>query len=78
MNEKRIAIVGISGPGKSTFSRKLATKTGLTLYHMDLLFWKENWKAVPEEEYLKAHTELVKKDTWIIEGYIDKSMSVRA
>ncbi len=76
-NKKRIAIVGISGSGKSTFSRKLAEKTKLPLFHMDLLFWKDNWEAVPEEVYLQRHTELILKDEWIIEGYIDKSMKNR-
>ncbi len=77
-NQKRIAIVGISGSGKSTFSRKLAAITQLPLFHMDLLFWKDNWNAVPEPEYLQKHKELLEKDEWIIEGYIDKSMADRA
>lgn len=76
-NANRIAIIGISGSGKSTLSRKLAESTGLPLYHMDLFFWKENWNPVPEEEYLKSHQELVEKDRWIIEGYIDKQMANR-
>lgn len=73
----KIAIVGISGSGKSTLSRKLAEKTGLPLFHMDQLYWKGNWEAVPEEEYLKAHELLVQKDSWIIEGYIDAKMASR-
>ncbi len=74
---KKIAIIGISGAGKSTFSRKLAEKTGLPLFHMDQLYWKGNWEAVPEAEYLKAHELLVQKEEWIIEGYIDVKMANR-
>lgn len=73
----KIAIVGISGSGKSVFSRKLAVKTGLPLVHMDQLFWKGNWEAIPEVDYLRAHEELVKKDQWIIEGYVDVAMASR-
>lgn len=73
----KIAVVGISSSGKSVFSRKLADKTGLPIFYMDQLFWKENWEAVPEQEYLKEHNLLIKKDKWIIEGYIDKNMADR-
>jgi adenylate kinase family enzyme len=73
----KIAVIGISGSGKSTFSRKLAEQTGLPLFHMDQLFWKGNWEEVPESEYLIAHHQLVQRDQWIIEGYIDSKMSER-
>ena len=73
----KIAVVGISASGKSIFARKLADKTGLPIFHMDKLFWKGNWEAVPEPEYLKEHDLLIQKDKWIIEGYIDKNMSDR-
>lgn len=45
---------------------------------MDSVFWRGNWEEVPEDEYLAAHAELIKKDSWIIEGFIDQSMKVRA
>lgn len=77
MEAKRIAIIGIGASGKSVFARKVAERTKLPLFYMDRLFWKGNWKAVPEEEYLKKHQELVKKDSWIIEGYIEENMANR-
>ena len=74
---KKIAIIGISGSGKSTLSRKIAEQTNLPLFHADTLYWKENWQAVPEPEYLKAHELLVGHPEWIIEGYIDGKMANR-
>lgn len=74
---QRIAIIGISGSGKSVCSRKIAELTRLPLYHMDNLFWRGNWQAVPEKEYLAEHELLIKKDRWIIEGYVDESMQSR-
>lgn len=73
----KIAIIGISGSGKSTLSRQLAEKTGLPVFHMDPLFWREGWEEVPEEEYLAKHQELLRCDKWIIEGWIDGKMSDR-
>lgn len=74
---KRISIIGISGSGKSVFSRIVAEKTKLPLFHMDQLFWKGNWEEIPEQEYLAEHQKLIQKDRWIIEGYIDEKMSDR-
>lgn len=77
MQANRISIIGISGSGKSVFSRELTKKTGLSLFHMDQLFWKGHWQEVPESEYLVEHAKLISKDSWIIEGYIDGKMADR-
>lgn len=77
METHRIAIIGISASGKSVFGRKLAEKTGLPLIHMDQIFWKGNWEAVPQSEYLKRHQEIIQENQWIIEGYVNESMADR-
>jgi adenylate kinase family enzyme len=73
----RIAIIGRGGSGKSVFSRSLASQTGLPLFYMDNLFWRGKWEEVPEKEYLVKHEQLLAKDRWIIEGYIDEKMAGR-
>jgi adenylate kinase family enzyme len=73
----RVAIIGISGSGKSVFSRHLAESLSLPLLHMDQLFWRGSWEAVPESEYLARHKEWIARERWIIEGYVDESMSDR-
>jgi adenylate kinase family enzyme len=75
---RRIAIVGISGAGKSTYGRALHELTGLPLSHMDRLFWRGKWEAVPEADYAAAHRALVSDEEWIIEGYIDPTLAGRA
>ena len=37
---KKIAVIGCCGAGKSVFSRKLASVTGLPLYHLDIMYWR--------------------------------------
>ena len=74
----RIAIVGISGTGKTTYARKLSALTGLSLHHMDSLFWRGEWEVVPEKLYISAQSLLIAKSDWIIEGYIDPALSERA
>ncbi|MDP3727617.1 MAG: hypothetical protein Q8R35_03190 [bacterium] len=77
MRIKKIAVIGICASGKSVFGRELAKRTGLPLFHMDNLFWRGKWEAVPEEEYLRKEQELLRNDEWIIEGYVDEKEAER-
>lgn len=75
----KIAILGITGSGKSTVSRRVAEKTGLPLFHMDALFWKTTWEEeVPEAEYIRGQEGILKNNQrWIIEGWINPKLIER-
>jgi len=78
MKEKKIAILGITGSGKSTFSRKLAQKARLPLFHMDALFWKSGWTETPEVEYTEGQSSiLLNHDSWIIDGWVNEGLAER-
>jgi len=66
---KKVAVFGNAGGGKSTLARKLAERTRLPLYTVDMMQWRPGGIEVPREEYLKAHAELLQSDAWIIDGY---------
>lgn len=66
---KRVAIFGNAGGGKSTLARELSAITGLPLYVIDKLQYRVGGSAVPHEEYLQAHSALLKVDQWIIDGF---------
>ena len=66
---KRVAIFGNAGAGKSTLAKQLASVTGLPLYPIDLIAFRAGGGPVPQDEYLKAHADLLIKDEWIIDGY---------
>jgi adenylate kinase family enzyme len=66
---KRVAVFGNAGGGKSTLARRLAELTGLPLHPLDLIQFEVGGAAVPHERYLKEHAELLRRDTWIIDGY---------
>ena len=68
---KKIIIVGISGTGKTHLSRQLAAATGLPLYHMDSIIWREQWRAVEEIVIQQELEQLAQADAWIVEGWID-------
>ena len=66
---KRVAVFGNAGAGKSTLARRLAELTRLPLYVIDKLQFRDGGEAVPHEDYLEAHAELLRSDAWIIDGY---------
>jgi adenylate kinase family enzyme len=66
-----VAVFGNAGAGKSTLARHLAEVTGLPLYVIDKLQFREGGEAVPHDEYLELHRELLARESWIIDGYGD-------
>jgi len=66
---KRVAVFGNAGGGKSTLARRLSELTNLPLYSLDTIQYRAGGGKVPHDEYLKAHTDLVHREAWIIDGY---------
>src|SRR5947199_339038 len=66
---KRIVVFGNAGGGKSRLARRLAALTGLPLYVIDKIQFREGGTAVLKDEFLTAHADLLRKDEWIIDGY---------
>ena len=77
MKPERIAVVGISGSGKSSFARALAARTGLPLLHGDLLDWLPGWGVRPPAELDAMHREWIARPRWIIEGWIEPERVAR-
>lgn len=58
------------GRGKSRLAKHLAELTGLPLHPLDLIQYRaDGGGKVPDDEYLEAHTDLLHRDEWIIDGY---------
>lgn len=74
---KRIMVIGCSGSGKSTFSRKLAEITDLPLIHLDATFWQENWTHLSRGKFDAMLESEVEKDRWIIDGNYNRTLEMR-
>ena len=74
---QRVLVIGISGAGKSTFSRALATATGLPLIHLDKEFWRPGWVQTPRQEWRVRVSELAAGERWIMDGNYDSSLDLR-
>ena len=74
---KRIIVLGCPGSGKSVFSRKLRDATSLPLYHLDNLLYNPDKTKVSREEFNLKLYEILKNDTWIIDGNYRRTIEPR-
>jgi adenylate kinase family enzyme len=66
---KKVAVFGNTGGGKSTLARKLADITRLPLHPLDLIQFRPGGGEISRDDYLSAHAELLRRDSWIIDGF---------
>ncbi|MBQ7045123.1 MAG: adenylate kinase [Clostridia bacterium] len=74
---KKIVVIGCPGSGKSTFSKALHKKTGLPLYHLDMLFWNADKTTVPKSVFYERLNDVLAADEWIIDGNYISTMQLR-
>ena len=74
---KRIMVIGCPGSGKSTFSRELHSKTGIPLYHLDMMNWNADRTTVEKRVFLERLSNVLEKDEWIIDGNYGFTMELR-
>jgi adenylate kinase family enzyme len=74
---KKVIVIGCAGSGKSVFSRSFAQISGLPLYHLDTIWWREDGTNVSREEFDLRLGEILERDEWIIDGNYKRTMEWR-
>lgn len=74
---KKVIVIGCPGSGKSTFSRALSRVTGLPLYYLDMIYHKPDKSTFTRQEFDEKLNEIMKHDSWIIDGNYARTISVR-
>jgi len=64
----RIAIIGISGAGKTTLARQIASRTGSKHIELDALYWATEWQPKPPEEARALIRSAVAHERWVSDG----------
>ena len=70
-------MIGSGGSGKSTLAVKLGELLGLEVNHLDKFFWRPGWVRAEPDEWLKTVTDLIERDSWIIEGNFSGTLELR-
>ncbi|TBU71372.1 shikimate kinase [Phytopseudomonas daroniae] len=65
---RRISVVGCSGAGKTTLSRRLAQRLGYRHVELDALFHQPGWQPLPAEQFQQAVADALQGDGWVVEG----------
>ena len=74
---KKVIVIGCPGSGKSTVSRTLHNKTGIPLYHLDMMYWNADKTTVEKSVFLERLSAVLEKDEWIIDGNYGSTMELR-
>ena len=74
----RVMIIGCGGAGKSTLARKLGEKTGLSVVHLDQIWWAPgNWQHIEKSEFDERLAEELRKPRWILDGNFNRTIEAR-
>jgi adenylate kinase family enzyme len=65
---RKVLVIGSGGAGKTALATKLGELLGLPVIHLDSLFWKPGWVETPKPEWKSLIENLVKQDSWIMDG----------
>jgi len=74
---RRVVVTGLAGAGKSTFSRALSARTGLTVIVLDFHFWLPGWAEPTEAEWREKQNILLAGDGWIADGNYTGTLDLR-
>lgn len=74
---KKILVIGSPGSGKSTLSRQLAQRLGISCIHLDQLWWKDKWVNVSREEFDALLQAELERESWIIDGNFNRTLPHR-
>jgi adenylate kinase family enzyme len=69
---KRVAVVGTTGSGKTTFAAKLAARLDVPHIELDAIYHQPNWTPLSEEEFRRGVAEVVTADGWVADGNYSK------
>jgi adenylate kinase family enzyme len=74
----RVAVIGSPGAGKTTFSKKLAAKLRIPLYHLDYFYYDDTFNY-PENTaaWREKVTQLTDQPAWILDGNYKSTFDIR-
>ncbi|MFG6333621.1 MAG: hypothetical protein K1W28_17735 [Lachnospiraceae bacterium] len=74
---EKVIVIGCPGAGKSTFSRRLRSETGLPLYYLDCLWHKPDKTTIGRSEFDCGLRKILSGDKWIIDGIYTRTLTMR-
>lgn len=73
----RINVIGTSGSGKCTLSKRIARKLDIPYVEMDRIFWGPNWTEPSDEEFLPRLEAAIDQPDWVLDGNYSRSNQIK-
>ena len=73
----RINVIGTTGTGKSTFSKKLAEIIQAAYVEIDKVFWRPNWTYLDDEQLFKNLEIELNAEKWVLDGNYTRTTPVK-
>ena len=74
---QRVLVIGSGGSGKSTVAARLGELLNLEVNHLDKLYWRAGWVEPETDEWIKIVTDLIERDSWVIDGNYSGTLDLR-
>ncbi|MBX3204296.1 MAG: AAA family ATPase [Labilithrix sp.] len=72
---RRIAVIGVSGNGKTTLARRLAKQLGVVHVELDALCHLPGWREAPNEDFRREVLAALREtDGWVVDGAYDRKL----
>jgi hypothetical protein len=74
---RRILVLGAGGAGKTVLARQMSDALGIPVVHLDRLYYDEDWRPRPVEEFMAAQQRALASDKIILDGNYASTLPVR-
>ncbi len=68
MNYRRVAVVGVTGSGKTSLAAALSARIGAPHVEMDALNWQQDWQPAERSEFRSRIDAATAAPAWVIDG----------
>jgi adenylate kinase family enzyme len=65
---QRVAVIGVTGTGKSTLAASLATKLNLEHVELDALHWGPGWTEADTQTFRNRVDAVTRCERWVVDG----------
>ncbi len=65
---RRVAVVGVTGSGKTTLAQALARRLGAPHVEIDALHWETGWRQAEPEVFRRRVGQALSPERWVADG----------